>query len=526
MGKRIVAVFGVYVVIMLMLAGWLMKVTFSSEYVEAGAKQSSYTLTVSKSRGRIYDRNMNVIAGGAQEYRAAVEPSARSIANLMAHYPESVHGDMEKRLRSGRPYLLDVPDGSGNGEGVTVFKIQKRYSETKSIAPHVVGYLNGEGRGVTGIERAYDNFLSGNSGEKRIRYTVDARGTSLEKEPVITDTTYRSKAGVVLTLDCETQLAVQSALEKHVKSGAAVVMDVRSGEILACASYPAFSQTDVAPFLDDDDSPLLNKAISDYDVGSVFKLVVAAAAIENGMEDFTCECDGCEEIGGRKFYCSSKKGHGMMDMEHAIALSCNSYFIRLGQALGGDKILQKAREMGFGKKIALAGDYFTSGGNLPDEAELSLPAGLANFSFGQGSLMANPVQIAAMVNCIASGGEYVTPKIVIGTVDRYLTQKSTWKTEEKKRVMRKSTAEKLSCCMKATFDYGTGKKLDCFASGKTGTAETGMKKNGRKVKQAWLAGFFPADAPKYTCVVLAENGESGSASAGPVFEEIANALVK
>ena len=526
MGKRIVVVFGVYVVAMLLLAGWLMKVTFSSEYVAAGAKQSSYTLTVSKSRGKIYDRNMNVIAGGAQSYRAAIEPSARSAANLMAHYDLSVLGDMEERLKNGRPYLLDVPDGSADGEGVTVFRIKERYSKTKSIAPHVVGYINAEGNGVAGIERAYDSYLSGNFGELKIRYTVDARGTSLEKAPIVTDTTNRSNAGVVLTLDSETQLTVQSALEKHVHSGAAVVMDVKSGDIIACASYPAFSQSNVAPFLDDGDSPFLNKAISDYDVGSVFKLVVAAAAIESGMEGFVCECCGGVDIGGKKFYCSSKSGHGMMDMEHAIASSCNCYFIELGQALGGDKILAKAREMGFGKKIALAGDYFTSSGSLPDETEISLPAGLANFSFGQGSLMANPVQLAAMVNSIATGGEYVTPRIVIGTVNKNLEQKSTWNAAERKRVMQRSTAKKLSECMKATFEYGTARKLNCDAAGKTGTAETGMRKDGEKVKQAWFAGFFPVDEPKYTCVVLAENGQSGAASAGPVFEEIANALVK
>lgn len=522
MGKRIVGVFFVYIVAMLCLTGWLLRVTFAQDYVEAGSRQSSYTLTVARSRGKIYDRELNVLAGGAYSYRAAVEPSPEAAAKLIGMTGETETVDLEEKLKSSRPFLLDVRDGSLRGEGINVFRIQKRYGEAESIAPHVVGYLNGEGHGVSGVERAYDETLEDFSGELKIRYTVDAVGSSLETEPVVTDTTHDSDAGVVLTLSSGIQLAVQHTLERNKCPGAVVVMDPYNGDILALASYPSFRRDDIASCLDAQDSPLLNKSLADYDVGSVFKLVVAAAALENGMGDFACECEGFVDVGGKRFHCSSKKGHGHTDMERAIACSCNKYFILLGKELGKEKLIKKAREMGFGRRIQLAENYFTSKGNLPDDDELSLPAGLANFSFGQGSLMANPVQLAAAVSCVANGGEYVTPKIVKGICDRSKTITKEWNGHAPYRVMSERTAEKIKDCMKSTMIYGTGRSLSLQyrAAGKTGTAQTGMVKNGKKVTQGWFAGFFPIDEPKYVCVILAENAGSGAQNAGPVFAGI------
>lgn len=162
---------------------------------------------------------------------------------------------------------------------------------------------------------------------------------------------------------------------------------------------PGYDPDNLAASLDAPDSPFLNRVLECYTVGSVFKPVLAAAALEQGTFP-EYECTGAAVIDGQIFRCAADVPHGQIGLEEALEKSCNGYFVRLGQQLGAENLLQAAQRFGFGQEISLAGDLHAASGNLPDAAELAQSGQLANFSFGQGSLLASPVQIAAMMNAI------------------------------------------------------------------------------------------------------------------------------
>ena len=199
-----------------------------------------------------------------------------------------------------------------------------------------------------------------------------------------------------------------------------------------------------------------------------------------------------------------------------------------------------AQKLGFGSETKLGQHYSSAAGILPDTSILTRPAELANLSFGQGRLMVTPIQIAGMTSAIARGGEYIEPYVVMGLTDEHMNIISQPYSPERHMAISRTTARTLCSCMRTAVLDGTAKagasdKISSAA--KTGTAETGIIKNGKKINQAWYAGFFgkkinqawyagffPYENPKYACVVLVENGTSGGVAAGPIFKEIAERI--
>ncbi|MCL2486023.1 MAG: penicillin-binding transpeptidase domain-containing protein, partial [Oscillospiraceae bacterium] len=331
-----------------------------------------------------------------------------------------------------------------------------------------------------------------------------------------------------LTIDSEIQKVAERAAAEHLKKGAVVVMEIPTGKVRASVSLPAFDQNNVAASLSGEDSPMLNRAVSAYDVGSTFKLVVAACALDRGISpDFCHECTGSAQIGENIFHCSDRIAHGTIAMDKAIEVSCNTYFIALAQQLGGEAVLEYASRFGLGQEIQLAHDYATAAGLLPTPRSLELPAALANFSFGQGELLATPMHIASIIGTIANGGREVTPVLLEGVVDSDKNYISRPVFVPGEQVCSPESAGLIGSFMRMSVIEGTGRfgaseRVDCAA--KTGTAQTGMTVGGKQVLQAWYAGFFPYDSPKYVVVVLAENRRSGGRDAGPVFKTIADAI--
>ena len=215
----------------------------------------------------------------------------------------------------------------------------------------------------------YDDLLKQYDGSLKLRYTLDAAGHTLTLNPpeVLRDN-YKSEGGVALTLDADFQRIAQRAM-KGVEKGAAVVMDVATGDVKASVSVPAYDANDLAASLQDPDSPFVNRAFSQYNVGSTFKLVVAA--LESGVsryERYTCE--GYADVGGHIFYCHWRNGHGNIDLKKAIEISCNPFFIHLGLETGGKNIVSMAREIGFTRAAQFTDDIRTQSGTLPSDAEL------------------------------------------------------------------------------------------------------------------------------------------------------------
>ena len=521
--------FCAFIIMCTVVIGRILFIDNETDYVDAAQNHSIYSITLAKTRGKIYDRNGVPLAGGTYGYKAVVIPSAETSATLFKYLSGEDFEKISASLKGSFPFAADVPNGTCESDGITVYRVPQRYSEN-SLAVHLVGYC-GQNGGESGIEYAYDELLAEASGELSVTCRIDASGKSLAgARQEVTDTTANSDRGVMLTIDSNIQNIAETSAADHLECGAVLVLEVETGEILAMVSLPDYDRSDIASVLSDSRSPLINRAISAYNAGSVFKPVVAAAALENGFDpNEIYECTGSVKIGSLTMGCINHTAHGEVSLREAVAQSCNTYFMNTARKTGGSEILKMAKNLGFGQSTNMGKNYSGASGTLPSLESLSLPAELANFSFGQGKLTVTPVQIAGMFVAIARGGEYIEPCVVKGLTDNQLNIISQPVQRTTHKAMKPQTAQTIGECLRTAVLEGTAKagaSDNVTSAAKTGTAETGIVRNGRVINQAWYAGYFPYEDPKYVCVVLAEGGSSGGTSAGPVFKEIAERLTK
>lgn len=527
MAKKMAALYILLVTLFLGMVCRIYALSMGQGLASAANTQSGFLLEVDKTRGMIYDRSMAPLVCTRKKLAAAVTPTpetAQALAELARN------GDFDYDPAADRPYLLNPPE-EFYVEGVELFEVDARYSE-EQLAPHIVGYLTPDkDAGAAGMELAYDEVLTEHGGTLELRYTMDAMGRAMNEAPQVIVNNYQDPGGVVLTLDADIQRAAQNAMAK-VEKGAAVVMDVRTGNIAASVSMPFYNPNDLAASLKDPNSPFVNRAFSQYSVGSTFKLAVAAAALESGVGRYTPYlCEGYIDVAGHIFYCHFRPGHGTVDLKRALEISCNPYFINLGQIATGGRITSMARAIGFSRAAYFTEDLSTQSGTLPSEQELKNPAALANLSFGQGSLTATPIQIAQMISSVANGGYAVTPRLVEGYTDDGVSIYEHLPVYASNRVFSESTSDILREYMVANVEEGSGvnaKPLRGKAGGKTASAQTGIYLTpgveDSEIVHAWFAGFYPADVPQYAIVILVEDGESGSDVAAPIFKKIADAI--
>ncbi len=529
MAKRVSVFFGIFMVFMFVTVLRIFDVTTSTGLAETAKEQHNMKITLASTRGTVYDCKLDaLVSNGADEYYAAVTPGARSAAALSTVFSGEKMDGICKMLEQGSPFAVKLPRKI-TAEGIDVFTVKKRYAE-KQQAAHVIGYLNSNGEGAAGVERAFDSRLTDNQGKISVEYNVDAVNNLLKgEERKINDTSYLSKSGVVLTLDKTIQGIAEDAADKYLTKGAVIVARVPTCELRAVVSRPDFSPDNVAGVLSSSDAPLLNRAFSAYSVGSVFKLVTAASALESGVSpDFEYTCTGSENVDGRDFHCYNGESHGKENMEEAIANSCNTYFINLAQHIEISVLLKTAKSLGFGRTFELAPNMNSDGGELPSAGELSASArALANFSFGQGNLTATPLQVTAMVNAIASGGQFYEPSLYEGFVNDKLKYTETAEKKEGTKAISEKTAKLLMKFMKASVEHGTSVKAKPEKGGagaKTATAQTGKYDDGVEINNSWITGFFPYENPQYVITVFSEDGVSGGSKCGPAFKAIADGI--
>lgn len=486
---------------------------------EAAAMQSRRVLSLADSRAGIFDRNFVPLVNKSYERRLLVFPDMLEISMVLEFTDRDA---LAEAFQKFEPSVIDSGGKIIEGEGIYNFSFYKRYGE-KTLAPHIVGYMNG-GKGVSGIEKGFDSFLEENSKEVSVRYYTDGTGRILPgEETTLLEEEVHENCGVVLTLDSEIQKIAEEILSENLEAGAALVMDIENGEILAAASVPDFDPGNIAAYLEEENSPFINRAFTAYSVGSTWKLVTASAALEKGISaERTYNCTGSIEVDGRIYKCHWEAGHGEIDMEKALEISCNPYFIDLAMEIGGECILETAKNLGFGVPADFGEGFSSSAGNLPSEDDLLAKTVLASFAFGQGSLMATPLQMAGLVSAIANGGFAVTPKLVLGTCDKEGNFEAS-PDYSKNPVMSKKTAQTLQKMMINVVENGSGenaKPKDSSAGGKTASAQTGQYSEGKEIIHAWFVGFFPAEEPKYAVAVFAEGMDSGGDFAAPVFRKI------
>ncbi len=496
-----------------------------NDYWSAGHNQSQRTLTIGTTRGKIYDRNMDLLVDCESRKIAAVTPAIGSAEYLKDYFSQET---LYEKIEKGFPFTAEVKSETNN-EFIRTFSVPERYSG-ENLATHLIGYLNSEGTdGVSGLEKAYNNYLKENSGRLSVSFDVDAKGRVLAGlDKYINDDNFNSSAGLVLTLDKRIQKIVEQELQNStIKSGCAIVMHVNNGEIMALASIPDYDANDVASYLTAENSPFINKALQSYSVGSVFKPLIAAAAIESGYDtESEYECTGSIEIGDSVFGCYNHKAHGKVNMEGALQNSCNTYFINLIMQTDVEYLLELCRKIGLGTADVIADGIIASEGAVPTSDGLTQKGDLANFAFGQGELMLTPVHMAKVYHLLATG-KYITPTVMLGFADDRgeVTEKGTGVPQ---KILKDETVTLLRSMLLSVTEKGnaTNAKSDKVAlAGKTGTAQSGIFENGKEICRTWFAGFFPAKNPHYIVVVLNENGTGGNTDCAPVFSKICERIV-
>ncbi|MFY9402896.1 MAG: penicillin-binding protein 2 [Candidatus Omnitrophota bacterium] len=498
------------------------------------------------SRGRILDRNGVVLAGSKVSYDLLFMPQEGIREGALIERVSKILGKeyaLElKKLRFDSSMPVVIANNLKLKEAVSLGQIKidfpslnirstpLRFYPNSKTACHILGYLGQIDRwrltkledygyktrdivGFGGIEEKYDYYLRDEEGGAS--FQVDHRGRVVRtlgfKPPV-------NGKDVELTIDIRIQRIAEDALGG--KKGAVVIMNPQSGEVLALVSSPGFNpnalltkDSDSSVLFNDPSAPLINRAISaGYPAGSIFKLVVAAAALENNKINLNTSflCQGQTKVGRQNFKCWST--HGNQDIIRALAHSCNVFFYRVGLLVGAQLIHDYAIKLGLS---------YTTGFDLPYEKKGFIPSPLlrklsalknwfdgdtANLSIGQGEVLVTPIQIARMMAVFANGGYLVTPYITKSIDGRGILGHR----KRPERVGFKPTTIKwINEGLKGVISYpeGTGNILSTVGvsiAGKTGTAQAPPK-----LSHAWFSGFFPVSNPRFVICVFLEHGGPG-----------------
>lgn len=494
---------------------------------EAADAQSSLTVTVASMRGTLYDRNLRPLTNLGVRHVGSAIGTPTALTALSAAYGEE-WDTLRPRLETGKPVVLSSESVLPLAQGILQFTVPD--TKDSGTAAHILGYVDASGHGVCGAQYALDDVLTAATGTLDVTYRTDGAGRVLSGEQTtVEDTLVRASAGAALTIDDHLQATVEAVAGKHLTRGAAVVLEVESGDILAMASFPTYDTARVADYLDADGAPLYNRATAAYNCGSVFKTVTAMAALESGLGGTVLTCNGSVKVGKNTIRCHHLLGHGALSLSEAFACSCNPYFIGLSARTGGSTLYRYASLLGFDSPLFLMSGWQTERATLPKLDDIDGSVRLANVSIGQGDLLATPLHIAAMTACVAGGGEYRRPNLYHGTVGADGTL-SPYKRDPATRVCSQTTAATLRAMMCDVMTDGTGASAAPTygqAGGKTGTAETGWRTaTGETMVHSWFTGFYPAEDPRYVVTVLAEDSETTGQTAAPAFKVICDALYR
>lgn len=485
----------------------------------AGGRVASNVLYNSK--GIIYDRNLNALSGNCKVYYLIINPRTFDVSQLeyLAFITKNSKQSISAKLKRETPFVLYSYQQPIDIDGVTCFEGVTRY-HSDSVCKHLIGYLDNEQNvGVSGIEKSYNDFLSKYSSSTTFSYSANAVRGIISGLKIDVNKENDTQNGIVLSLDKELSIAAEKALKSHVDKGCVIILNCDNGELLTISSTPDFNVNNVYEYTDSSGGELINNALTNQTVGSVFKMVIASIAYNEQLDNFEYECKGAVEISKHKISCQNKIEHGKQTLTQAFSNSCNCYFISLGQLIGYDKIIDYCRLYGIDSSIKLANDIYSDSAVLPkDEGSVAL----ANLSIGQGKLMISPLVISRLTALMCNGGYLINPTVYKGTyIDGVLENSPEY--SYKNSVLSNETSDKMKSLLIDCVENGTGKKAkpeNNGAGGKTASAQTGRFSGENEILNTYFTGFYPADNPKYVITVFAFDGESGSKTCAPVFKEI------
>ena len=582
----VLVIFGV-----IFLRLWFLQIVNGSFYRAKSENNRIRLQSMPSFRGVIRDRSGKILVDNRPSYDLCVIPEeihdVDTLLNRLAALGDFDMTSMRTKIRkaaSGYPFkpvclkkdisreeLAMLETRRFDLPGVMITVSPQRTYFYGDLAGHLLGYLgeisekqlnsgafpdtrSGDLIGKTGIERKWQKALKGGRGGEQVE--VDAAGRRIK---VISRSPPVSGADVCLTIDRELQMLAEGALVG--KHGAVVAMDPRNGQILALASSPSFDPNLFITGFDEetwksmvssDDHPLNNRALTgQYPPGSIFKIVVALAGLQEGVitPDETLFCNGQYSLGKGKYRCWKKTGHGKVDLNRALVESCDVYFYHLGMRLGVDRIARYAHQLGLGQKTGLdLGNE--KAGLIPSTEWKKKRYGVpwqggetVSTAIGQSFVLATPLQIATFASAVFNGGHVYRPQLTqwvrkpggenifefkpqlvrdVGIKPEYLA------------LVRKA----LSGAVNNPRGTGTKAKLpDIMVAGKTGTAQVVNLKKEKNAKakgeipreyrdHAWFVAVAPADAPRITVSVLIEHGGHGGSAAAPIAKKLIEAYLR
>lgn len=573
---------------MLAIAFWVFQIVQHATYEEMAENNHQRTLALRAPRGLIFDRDNHVLVENRNSYDISIVREHTKNLDHTIHLLSQVLGMDESEVRaivarhqhepSYQPIVIvqdatlaqvaavmarrldtELPD-------VVVEQVPTRRYPADSLAAHLFGYVgevnyqqvaadgldSGDIVGQTGVEKIYNSLLMGEDGARRV--VVNSMGREMR---TLEETSPVEGRRIKLTIDENVQRAVEDGFRQLGYSGAAVILKPDNGEVLALTSLPEYDPNKFAAGIDratwasltnDSLRPLQDRALQGrYSPGSTFKIVVAAAALEEGIAtpDFQVHCGGGANFYGHYFHCWRHEGHGTINMAQAIARSCDVYFYTLGSMLGVDKIHQWATALGLGVKTGI---------DLPNEVQGLVPSTAwkkattgekwyagetISVAIGQGQVSVTPISLAVMMSTIANGGTRVTPHLLKAVDDgngwKPVPEPAPKGVVHLKPETMETLREGLSMVVNqpggtAYYDWhkpgpNSADLAGFEVAGKTGTAQvislSGARaaagKTDRNLEDhGWFVFFAPVEKPEIAGVVLAEHSGHPAAAAMPI----------
>jgi len=548
---------------------YVLQIVQHDKYEEMAENNHQRTLALRAPRGLLFDRNGKILVENRHSFTISIlrehskdlDRTARLLSQVAGLDLRQVQQTIERHRGepSYRPIVVvedatlaqvaaitarrldfELPD-------VVVQKVPTRKYPADALAAHLFGYVSqasesqlgdgiGQGAivGQQGIERVYNKILMGEDGARRV--VVNSVGREISTLEEVPPTEGRR---VQLTIDYDLQKAAEAGFRHAGFNGAALIMDPRNGEVLTYTSLPSYDPNDFAAGIDrvtwaalnaDRLRPLQNRVIQGrYSPGSTFKIVVATAALEEGVvtPDHRITCNGGANFFGRYYRCHLKGGHGSVDMRHAMEKSCNVYFYTLGNMLGVDRIYKWAEKLGMVGKTGI--DLPNEQDSLVPNTEWKMkrtgerwyPGETISVAIGQGQVSVTPAALAVMISTVANGGTRVTPHVI-----KAIDEGSGWKPTPVPAVANKvafkpdtlaALRDGLWMVVNASGTGGRARLPGYDVSGKTGTAQVISNEGRARARgtdrdlrdHGWFVFFAPRDNPEIAGVIFGEHNEHG-----------------
>jgi penicillin-binding protein 2 len=569
------------ILVLLGLRLWQLQIRDGMYYQELARDNRTRFIVLEPARGLLFDRNGELLANNVPSFQLYLSledvPDRDAVLSKLPEYLDVNVQDIADKLGTKRRGRVKIKSGLTLREaalieshridlpGVVIQPEYQRNYPLGSYASHVIGYVGeisesqlkdaefddlqaGRIIGQYGVERTHDANLLGETGRKVIE--VDAFGypkRSLSIQPPL------AGDDLYLTLDIRLQLLAEDLLGDE--SGAIVALDPWNGDVLVLASQPGFNPNDLSggispqawrQLLQDARHPLTNRAIQgQYPPGSTFKIVMAAALLGTqtmGATD-SITCHGTFPFGKRVFRDWKRGGHGSVDLNKALAESCDVYFYKIGNQLGIDPIATYSRQFGLGEKTGIAlsserpGLVPSTEWKKKNRGEPWYPGETISIAIGQGFLSVTPIQMAKMMSIVATNGRVVQPRLLKAT---RLRRTGNLKEEQPPSTQQLAISSDIFSQIKkglaAVVSRGTAQRAQSAIvsiAGKTGTAQVvALKDDDDKSEvakkhrdHAWFVAFAPIEEPKIAVAVIVEHMGHGGSAAAPLAKTLIEAYM-